>query len=214
MKCMIVGAGEFEETALPVEDGDFLIAADGGLVYLEKLHIRPHMVIGDFDSLKRLPVHPNVLKLPVVKDDTDMGAAIAEGERRGYDTFYLYGGCGGRIDHTLANLQLMARLAKAGKEAVLIGNRQEIRIVQGPARMVYPPDTKGTISVLAYSERCTGVYERGFQYSLTDYTMTNDVPLGVSNAFIGEEATLSVETGLMLIITERRSKEAAGSKTG
>lgn len=203
MKCIIVGAGEFSEKSLPVADGDFLIAADGGLAHLEKLHIRPHMVIGDFDSLKRRPTHPHVLQLPVVKDDTDMGAAIAEGERRGYDRFYLYGGCGGRIDHTLANLQLMAGLAKAGKQAVLFGSRQKISIVRGPATLTYPKTAKGIISALAFSDRCTGVCERGFQYSLTDYTMTNDMPLGVSNAFIGKEAVLSVETGLLMIITER-----------
>lgn len=203
MKCIIVGAGEFAEDTLPVEEGDFLIAADAGLSHLEKLHIQPDMVIGDFDSLKRLPVHPNVMRLPVVKDDTDMGAAISEGERRGYDTFYLYGGCGGRIDHTFANLQLMARLSKAGKQAVLFGSRQEVRIVRGPAKITYPSSAKGILSVMAFSDRCTGVSERGFQYSLTDYTMTNDVPLGVSNAFIGQEAVLSVETGLLLVITER-----------
>ncbi len=205
-KCIIVGAGSFTESALPLEEGDYVIAADGGLAYLEQLHIRPHMVIGDFDSLGRQPDQGNVVRLPVEKDDTDMGAAIRQGLQKGFDCFYLYGGCGGRMDHTLANIQHLAALTKAGKQAVLFGERQEIRMLKGPGKMVFPPGKKGTVSVLAYSDRCLGVWEKGFQYRLEDYTMESHVPLGVSNAFTGREAVLSVKDGLLLVITDRQGE--------
>lgn len=202
-KCIIVGAGEFAEKSLPIEEGDFLIAADAGLSYLEQLHIQPHMVIGDFDSLQRTPVHPNVLKLPVVKDDTDMGVAIREGQSRGYQLFYIYGGCGGRIDHTFANIQLMAKLAKEGGEAILFGNRQAIQVLAGPGEVCFPADAKGIVSVFAHSDACMGVCEEGLFYELHDYTMTNDTPLGVSNEFTGREAKISVKEGTLIIVTER-----------
>lgn len=202
-KCIIVGAGEFEETSLPIENGDFLIAADAGLAYLEQLHIMPHMVIGDFDSLNRIPNHENVLILPVVKDDTDMGVALQEGFQRGYRQFYIYGGCGGRGDHTFANIQLMAKYVKKGAKTYLFSNCQIIQLLRGPEEVCFPANVKGIVSVFAHSDVCIGVCEEGLSYSLKDYTMTNDNPLGVSNAFTGREARISLEKGILMVVTER-----------
>ncbi len=202
-KCIIVGAGEFAEKSLSIEEGDFLIAADAGLTHLEQLHIHPHMVIGDFDSLNRIPHHENVLTLPIVKDDTDMGVALEEGFQRGYRMFHIYGGCGGRIDHTLANIQLMVQYAKKGAKALLIGNHQVIQLLAGPGEVCFPASAKGIVSVFAHSDACIGVCEEGLFYSLEDYTMTNDTPLGVSNEFTGKEAKISLEKGILMIVTER-----------
>lgn len=213
-KCVIVGAGEFTETTLPIEPEDYLIAADAGLVYLEQLNQRPHLIIGDFDSLHQIPKQPNVITLPVEKDDTDMGIAVQEGLRRGYQQFYLYGGCGGRMDHTLANIQLMAKIEKQGAHALLFGNQQVIQMLSGPGELCFSQNAKGGISVFAYSETCTGVSEEGLYYTLQDYTMTSDTPLGVSNSFIGKEAKIALGEGMLMIVTERNGenndKEAIG----
>ncbi len=203
-KCVIVGAGEFMEKSLPVDAGDYVIAADGGLAYLEKLGIVPDMVVGDFDSLNRIPLHPNVLRLPVEKDDTDMKAALLEGIRRGYGRFDMYGCLGGRIDHTIANLQLLAWLVEQGLCGMLYGNEQKLLMLKGPGRLTFSTEEKGMISVFSYTERCTGVSEYGLHYSVENYTMTNDSPLGVSNEFLGKEAAVSVEEGILLIVTERQ----------
>ena len=87
---------------------DFLIAADKGYEALEAYGVPPNLVVGDFDSLGRRPNHPNVVQLPAAKDDTDMVYAQREGLDRGYRRFVLLGGVGGRLEHTLANLQARA----------------------------------------------------------------------------------------------------------
>ncbi len=206
-KCIIVGAGDFSEEKLPIGPEDCLIAADGGLSYLERLGLQPDIVVGDFDSLSYIPHHPRTLKLPVEKDDTDMEAAIEKGIALGYEQFYLYGGCGGRIDHTLANIQLLVWLAKTGRQGSLFDRRQKIQVFSGPRKVTFSPEEKGIISVFACSDVCTGVFEKGLQYRLDNYTMTNDKPLGVSNAFTGRPAEVSVETGVLMIITERHEKK-------
>ena len=48
--CYIIGAGDFCENALDVKDDDFVIAADGGYRYLDKIGIKPDLYMGDFDS--------------------------------------------------------------------------------------------------------------------------------------------------------------------
>ena len=79
--------------------GDFLIAADKGYEALEAYGAPPDLVVGDFDSLGRRPNHPNVIQLPVMKDDTDMVYALREGLERGYRRFVLLGGVGGHRGH-------------------------------------------------------------------------------------------------------------------
>ena len=121
--CYVVGAGEFCPRGLTPGPGDLVIAADGGFAALEGLGLSPDLVVGDFDSLGHRPDHPHVVALPVEKDDTDMHSAIRLGWERGYRAFRLYGGTGGRIDHTLANIQSLARLASQGGRGWLVGPR-------------------------------------------------------------------------------------------
>lgn len=109
--CYVVGAGKnYGLDFCPTTD-DFVIAADAGLCYLEKQNIKVDLVIGDFDTLKYIPKHPNVMALSTEKDDTDTFAAVREGIKAGYVCFHIYCGTGGRIDHTIANLQVLAYLS-------------------------------------------------------------------------------------------------------
>ena len=88
VRCYIVGAGEFDESTLPLSD-DFVIAADGGFVYLHERGIEPDLIVGDFDSLPAefmdaVNRHPNVTRVSAEKDDTDMLLAVKEGLKRGF----------------------------------------------------------------------------------------------------------------------------------
>ena len=120
--CYIVGAGSFEKLdSLPQED-DLVIAADGGYAYLKQLGIQPDVLLGDFDSLEYVPEHDHILRHSPIKDDTDMALAAFYAQEKGYRLFYLYGGLGGkRLDHTMANFQLLTGLSRAGMKAYLIG---------------------------------------------------------------------------------------------
>lgn len=89
-------------------ENDFVITADAGFRYLEQAGILADLVIGDFDTLKEISTGANVVRLSCEKDDTDILAAVREGIKAGYAEFHIYGGTGGRFDHTLANLQVLA----------------------------------------------------------------------------------------------------------
>ena len=76
--------------ALAPNPGDLVIAADGGLTYLEQHGLAPDLVVGDFDSLTEKPSSElKTVVLPKVKDDTDMVAALREGKNRGFRVFPL-----------------------------------------------------------------------------------------------------------------------------
>ena len=91
-KCIIFGALPVCELTLKIENGDLVIAADGGYETLKKLNIEPDVIIGDFDSLKSdLPQNGNIIKHPVKKNDTDTLLAIKYGLENGYTDFIIYG---------------------------------------------------------------------------------------------------------------------------
>ena len=116
--CYIVGACQPGELCLAPGRPAFVIAADQGLRYLEEAGITPDLIVGDFDSLGIVPQGANVVRHPVEKDDTDMMLAVKTGLARGYRTFVLYGGLGGRLDHTYANFQTLTYLARHGAVSV------------------------------------------------------------------------------------------------
>lgn len=197
--CYIVGAGENYGLDFKPSSNDYVIAADAGLRYLEQCGIMADLVIGDFDSLNNIPTHPNTMTLNAEKDDTDMLAAIREGIKAGYSTFYIYCGTGGRIDHTIANLQVLAYLAQNGMQGFLFDKDNVITAITNQ-KIAFDKIPSGYISVFSYTEKSEGVNLQGLKYELKDAVLTNTFPLGVSNEFIGKESSVSVSDGTLLIV--------------
>ena len=116
--CALVGATYFNEKDFMARynEGffDFIIAVDGGFVPLDRLGVAPDMAIGDFDSLGYVPRAKRVSRHPVNKDASDMELALQRAANYRHTDIYVYGGIGGRLDHTLANLQLFASFSERG----------------------------------------------------------------------------------------------------
>ncbi len=199
-KCIIVGAGDFfPGCRIDKQPGDLLIAADGGYKYLKESGLCPDLLVADFDSLtSEAPADIPVMRFKSEKDDTDMGLAIAEGIRRGYTCFLLYGGTGGRADHTFANYQALIGLARQGYTGRLIGENWQVTAVCDSS-LALKPLSSGTVSVFAADSICEGVSIEGLKYEVQDAALTNDFPLGVSNELIGKPARISVSKGTLLI---------------
>lgn len=195
--CYIIGAWHGEEAVIRPLPGDFVIAADGGYQAAGSLGITPDLVVGDFDSLGYVPEGVPIERHPVMKDDTDTLLAVRLGLERGYRNFVITGAIGGRLDHTIANLQTLVFLADHGAVGLLYGDSTVATAVKNGSVTL---TGRGTVSVFCFGPPATGVYERGMLYSLTDATVTAGFPIGVSNEFTGEPARVSVEDGTLLIL--------------
>lgn len=193
--CVIFCAGGFEKLARPIDASDYLIAADGGLVHLQKLGLTPHGIIGDFDSLGYIPEGAQVF--PVEKDDTDSMLAVRKGLELGYRRFEIYGALDGkRLDHTVANLQTLNFLREFGATGYLVGIDYMVTAVRNGA-IRFSSQACGILSVFCLGEDAKGVCLRGLKYPLENGTLTSGFPLGVSNHFTGEPATVSVKEGIL-----------------
>lgn len=191
----------------------YVIAADGGLGFLLKNKLRPDFLVGDLDSIKyddilteaavkaAIGEIPHEI-VPVEKDDTDMGLAIAKAYEKGYHEILIYGGCGGaRVSHTFANVQLMSLYAKKGCQIQMMGDGIRMEVLWNGCK-TFSSALKGSLSVICLSDKADGVVIRGLKYEYVG-NLTSDFTLGVSNSFIGQNAMVSVEDGTLLLVYER-----------
>lgn len=201
--CVIFCAGEFDALARPIEDGDYILAADGGLRHVQRLNLTPHGVLGDFDSLGYVPTDANVF--PVEKDDTDAMLAVRQGLKQGYKDFILYGGLdGSRLDHTVANFQTLQFLADHGATGYLVGNDYIVTVLKEETA-VFGENCRGILSLFCLGPEATGVTLENLQYPLTDGSLSSSFPLGVSNHFIGKAAMVRVQHGSLLAMWDREN---------
>ena len=211
--CYVVGAGENFGLDFQPATGDLVIAADAGLRYLEEQGIRADLVIGDFDTLKYIPGHSNTIALNAEKDDTDTLAAVREGIRAGYTSFHIYCGTGGRIDHTMANLQVLAYLSANNMRGFLFDNGTVITEITNGS-LCFGKILCGYVSVFSCSEKAEGVTLCGLKYELNHATLTNTFPVGVSNEFIGRESSISVGSGTLFIVFPKEARRGSYNEKG
>jgi thiamine pyrophosphokinase len=181
-------------------EGDFVICCDAGLQAAQKWGISPDLIVGDFDSAEP-PAESDVpvLRFLVMKDNTDSMLAAREGLRRGFEDFVLLFSLGGRLDHTVANIQTLAFLKEHGAQGALIGPRDTVRLLRN--EKIHIPRREGrTLSVFAYEGQARGVTLKGVLYPLVDATLDISFPLGVGNHVTAPKATVSVADGTLLLI--------------
>ena len=210
--CWIFGAGSFYGTYSQPKPGDLVIAADGGMDRLKQIGLQPDLLIGDFDSMRQpAEQRPDeVLRLSKTKDLSDSAAALAAGKERGYRLFYLYGCTGGRLDHTLANVQDLTGLAAEGMQGYLFDNGMAVTAIAGGETagvLEFPAGMQGMISVFSHSDCCEGVREDGLKYTVAEHRLTNTFPLGLSNEFTALPGSVSVKQGVLVIVFELSNRE-------
>lgn len=205
-ECFIFGAGDYGETRLPKPLTGFIIAADGGFLFLRKNKIKPDLLVGDFDSMEMaedeyLPPKERIIVHPPEKNDTDMMLAVKEGFERGYHTFYLYGGVGGRFDHTFANIQTLSYIVLHGGRGFLVGNHEIMTVVHEGTFTIPAKWQQGQyISVFCLGDEAEGVDLINLKYELANANLTKDFPLGTSNEFVGKDAVIRVQKGMLLVV--------------
>lgn len=202
--CYIFGAGDRSEQTINLNPDDLVIAADGGFDYLEAIGLRADIVLGDFDSVISYDLPSDAIRYPRDKDDTDMMLAARLGLEKGYTQFIIYGGLGGRLDHTIANIQLLTFLSKKGATGTLYCDDYAIRVVTNGS-IVLGKDSAynfagNLCSVFALDRHCHNVTISGLKYEVSGGDWYNSDPLGVSNEFTGKRVVVSCTKGSIAVL--------------
>ena len=187
-----------------IRAAELLIAADGGALPLLRAGIVPHVVIGDMDSinaagLAELDAHGVTLqRFPREKDETDLELALLHAAAAGATAIDILGALGGRWDHTLANVALLALPELLMRRTRLLADGQTLFLVRDSA--VLEGQAGDTISLLPLAGDAHGVTTKGLRYPLDNATLSYERARGVSNVLLDPPGHVSLRTGMLLVV--------------
>lgn len=200
-KCLIVGGcgiSNLKWLNSVAREYDFIIAADSGYKTLKEANVKIDIAIGDFDSLGYVPNDVKIHKLNIEKDDTDTMSAVRYALNNGAKEIVLLGGIGGRLDHTIANLQTLSFIVSNGATGRLIDESNEITALS-PGKYEFAKRQGYSLSTFSMTDKVTGLCENGVKYPLDNAVLTNKFPLGVSNETIEDSAVISFKSGMLFV---------------
>lgn len=209
-RCVIFGGGDITDQRYArnlISPDDYIICADSGYSYCSSMNIVPNLVLGDFDSYRGdVAKSCEIIRYDSKKDDTDTMLAVKTAIQRGYRDLLMLGMTGGRLDHTLANIQTVVYAIKQGACATMVDRSCIVTAISDGQSVTIPFKHKFTVSVFAHTDMCSGVYIRNAQYTLEDQIIVNSMPLGVSNSFITNlDVEIGVKKGILVIISNREN---------
>jgi thiamine pyrophosphokinase len=202
------GPGPSERIEIPA--GATVIAADGGVELAATSGVHVDLLIGDLDSLSHqtLTDVSRVERHPVHKDTSDLELALTAALTLKPERILVFGSAGGRLDHLLGSLLVLARDAYARVQVDAQLGAAAVHVVRGERRLRGEPGE--LISLFAVHGRATGVTTEGLAYPLSGETLEPGSSRGLSNLFDAAEALIAVERGVLLALRPSGSATAAG----
>lgn len=186
---------------------DHVIAADGGLLTCCGLGRWPDLLVGDFDSLpaqlvadaeeRGVAVHRH----PSDKDQTDLELALQAALERSPERLTVMAAFGGRLDHELATIGLLAAETFEGVEVHAVDGRRTMTIVRSSAQLRL--EVGATVSLLPWGGVVHGVTTSGLRWPLTDATFEAGTTWGISNVAAEPEQSVSISDGVLLAVSDR-----------
>jgi thiamine pyrophosphokinase len=191
-------------------DVALVVAADGGAAKAIALGLTPDVVVGDQDSLAPEAAEQlradgvEVLVHPAAKNESDTELALREAIDRGATELLVIGAFGGtRIEHTIANLLLLASPQLRAVDTRLADGSSEVRLLEGAGSLTVNGARGDFVSLHPLEPRVEGVTTEGLEYSLADEPLLQGPARGLSNVMTGDAATISVRSGRLLVVHTR-----------
>lgn len=214
MKYIIISGGHIDDVFalnyLKENKYDCMIAADSGMNFLHRNGLVPDIIAGDFDSVQSSSLqhfqrlnNVQVIKLNPMKDDTDTEFVIREAIRRGATEIIVLGATGTRLDHVLANVNLLGIGLEEKVSIELVDAHNRIRMIDDLLEIEKSNQFGSFISILPVIGDAKGVTLNGMKYPLQDADIACFSSLGISNEIVEDVARISVKQGVLLIIESR-----------
>lgn len=190
---------------------DIWIGADGGALTLINNNINVDYAVGDFDSITLN--EKNIIKkqakyfnqYPSEKDETDLEIALNKAFELNADEIYLFGVTGGRLDHTLVNIQTLFLLNQRKIKGVIIDRYNKLELTTPGKHDVINEEKYPNISFIPLTSYVKGITLEGFYYPLTNENLVMGSTLCISNKLLSKKGTFLYEEGILLLVKSRDS---------
>jgi thiamine pyrophosphokinase len=215
MRIIIFANGDLpnlEKARALLRPDDFILCADGGTRHALALGLAPNLVIGDLDSVTKEEIRKikelgvDVIEFPRDKNETDLELAIHHALTLDPEAILILAALGGRMDQTLANIALLSNLQLATLRQAQ-GNAFDIRLTDGVEEIFfcnYQAQIEGRsgdiVSLIPWQGEVTGVFTENLRWHLHHETLYPDKTRGISNEMTADVATVSIKSGLLLIV--------------
>lgn len=208
-RVVIVAGGKVTAECLQyIDEEDYIIGADRGALFLIEHGFTPALAVGDFDSVPEealLQIQAGSTKTiscdPVNKDLTDSELALDYALGLQPQSIVMIGMTGTRMDQTLASIQMMTRALQRQIACSIIDPNNYITLTGSHA--VVEERGYTYVSLLPLTPEVTGITLKGFQYPLDHATLKLGQSLAVSNVLVESSGTVTIESGLLLIIQSK-----------
>ena len=193
-----------EKARLLLQDGDYIICADGGTRHALALGVRPNLIIGDLDSAEQGVIQKfkdegvNVESYPRDKNETDLELAIQRAIELKPKQITIIAALGGRLDQTLGNITLLTDPRLSACDVRLDDGIEEIFLCRDQAQV--HGRNGDLVSLIPWQGRVTDTQTKNLKCPLHHETLYPDKTRGISNEMLGETASISIGSGLLLII--------------
>jgi thiamine pyrophosphokinase len=219
MRYFIFANGELSNFQIKLPGERFIIAADGGASHCLKLGIIPQVVIGDIDSISDEAIATletsgsKFVRYPADKDETDLELALNYAVEEGASEITTYGLLGGRWDMSLANILLLASPRFKKVNFQIIDGNSEMFILRGGNTIELNGMPGDMVSAIPLTPQTKGITYSGLRWHLENATLGFGSPRGVSNRMLEENAQISLDSGVLFVVIQRRvSRDNVPSK--
>ena len=213
-KILIVAGGrtneDFIRNLIATEKPACIIAVDKGAMVLDKLGIVPDYLVGDFDSAEGFVIDnfkrmfaelgkPVIKQFRPEKDDSDTEIGIKTAMSLEPEEIVITGATGTRLDHTMANIDLLMIPLSSGVKASIVDEYNRIYLADSEFTLSRKKVYGKYFSLIAFSEEITGLTIKGAKYEIEDYTLSKGVSLGISNEFSKAKVSVSFKEGILIV---------------
>lgn len=214
---IIVTGGEIDDTLVSDlinhSENPYIIGVDKGIEALDRLHIKPDLLIGDFDSVgenikKKYEADERTILLNPEKNLTDTHAALNEAVKlalKKKSSITILGATGKRLDHLLGNIGILKYCLDNNMDACIIDRFNKIRMMdKNKDIIIKKKDLYGKfISLIPFTDKVEGIKLEGFKYIPKGGVLFKEDTLGISNELIKEEGHISIKSGYLLLLETR-----------
>ena len=204
---------EFCRHTLNGLQADYIIAVDGGLEFLYHSQIEPTHIVGDFDSVDAsvIAYYKKQTSIPIrefhpVKDASDTEIAVRYAIELGVEELWLLGATGTRLDHVMANIQVLKIALDANVKAYILDVCNRISLVEREAILVKGEAYGDYFSIFPFDGVVEGVSIRGAKYPLENYRLCPYDSRCVSNEMQEERVEITFSDGILLLMETRDKK--------
>ena len=199
MRAVIIGSGHIGDCDYiksKIAQNDYIICADGGYDHAVKMGLEPDILIGDFDSILKLP-ETEKIEYPARKDFTDGELCVKYAAEHGFDDVLLLAMTGDRADHTITDILLLTQC----KKGCIADDNNEIYLLRDSVTI--NGNAGDTVSIVPVGGDVCGITTTNLEYPLCDETLYFGESRGISNVMTANECTITAKKGMGLVIKVR-----------